>query len=77
MNNQTAMNVGIVSSLIMPSEAIWNLASNLMTSPLAAAFGATPFSYARNPSPLMIAYTFLYLAGFLAFALANFHKRDL
>ncbi len=47
-NNQTAMNVGIVSSLIMPCEVIWNLASNLMTNKLANAFGATPFSFAHN-----------------------------
>ncbi len=77
LSNQTAMNVGILSSLIMPSEAVWNLASNQMTSPILTTFGATPFSYARTPSPLMIVYTGLYLAGFLAFALVNFSRRDL
>ena len=77
LNNQTAVNVGIVSSLLMPSEAVWNLASKLMTDTLASAIGATPFSYGVSPSPLMIDFTFLYLAGFLAYAFYKFNRRDL
>ena len=77
MKNQTAMDLGISSSLLMPSEAIWNLASNRMTNQLASSFGATPFSFALTPSPLMIAYTLVYLFGFLSLAVWNFTRRDL
>ena len=77
LKNQTAMDIGIISSLLMPSEAIWNLAANRMTSQLASSFGATPFSFALTPSPLMIVYTVIYLVGFLGIALWNFSHRDL
>jgi Cu-processing system permease protein len=77
LKNQTAIDIGITSSLLMPSEAIWNLAANRMTSQLASSFGATPFSFALTPSPLMIIYTVVYLIGFLSLALWNFAHRDL
>lgn len=77
LKNQTAINVGITSSLLMPSEAIWNLAANRMTNQLANSFGATPFSFALTPSPMMIAYTFAYLLAFIGVAVWNFNHRDL
>lgn len=77
LSNQTAIDIGIVSSLIMPCEAIWNLASNRMTSTLATAFGATPFSYALVPSPAMIVYTGVYLVVFILSTVRNFARRDL
>jgi Cu-processing system permease protein len=75
--NQTAINVGILSSLIMPSEAMWNMASQNMTSTLLNSFGASPFSYGATPSVWMVLYTFLYLLGFLVYAVRVFSRRDL
>jgi ABC-type transport system involved in multi-copper enzyme maturation permease subunit len=77
LNNNTAVNVGIISSLLMPAEAIWNLASNQMTSAAMRLIGASPFSFNSTPSPLMVAYTFVYLAAFLFFAVWTFSSRDL
>jgi len=75
--NHTAVLVGIVSSLIMPTEALWHRASFEMSSPLIATLGFSPFSSPSTPSPLMIAYAALYAAGALAIALRTFASRDL
>jgi Cu-processing system permease protein len=77
LNNATAVNVGIVSSLLMPAEAIWNLASNQMTSAAMRLMGASPFSFSSTPSTLMVVYTFVYLAAFLLIAVRTFSSRDL
>lgn len=78
INNQTAINVGIISSLLMPSEAVWNLAAYKMTSPILIALGPiSPFSVGSPPSNWMIVYTFLYLFVFFAYAVHTFSTRDL
>lgn len=80
VQNQTAVNVGIISSLIIPSEALWRRASFEMTPPLAQTLGAAvagPFVTLSVPSPLMVAYAGLYLAIALALAVRQFSRRDL
>lgn len=74
---QAAINIGVITSLILPSEALWRRAAYEMQSPLASAFGVTPFSSGSTPSLLMIAYAGLYLLVGLALALRSFQKRDL
>jgi Cu-processing system permease protein len=77
MNNQTAVDLGILSSLLLPSEALWNKAAGLMTSPLASISGITPFTAASQPSPLMLVYAFVYLLLVLFIAIRRFGARDL
>ena len=77
LNNQTAINLGIFSSLLLPSEAIWNKATTLMTSPLLNMMGMTPFTSASEPSLLMVLYAGLYLLAALSIAIWRFGKRDL
>ena len=62
LQNQTAINIGILCSLILPSEALWKRAAYEMQSPLVAALGVSPFSAASVPSPLMVGYAILYAA---------------
>jgi hypothetical protein len=69
--------VGIVSSLLMPSEALWRRAAFEMTSPLARMVSFGPFSSASVPSPAMIIYGGLYLAAALVIAVRTFSRRDL
>lgn len=70
--------VGIVASILMPTEAVWRRAAFDMESPLA---GSLPqfaiFSDVSIPSPAMIAYSSLYLAVVLAIAIYHFAQRDL
>jgi hypothetical protein len=75
--NQTAINIGILSSLIIPSEALWKRAAYEMQSPLVRALGFSPFSSSSVPSAAMIAYAGLYGLVALLLAIRQFHRRDL
>ena len=77
INNATAIRVGIVTSLIIPSEALWRRAAFEMQTPLAGVLGMSPFGTISVPSLLMIAYAVLYLIGAVALAVSNFARRDL
>lgn len=77
VSNQTAVNVGIISSLIIPSEALWRRAAYEMQSPLSGALGMSPFGTVSVPSLLMIGYAVLYLLAALSLAVRVFQKRDL
>jgi ABC-type transport system involved in multi-copper enzyme maturation permease subunit len=69
--------VGILTSLIMPSEAIWRRAAFEMESPLSGALQFSPFSDISIPSGGMIAYACVYLLIALGIAVYHFGERDL
>jgi len=77
LNNQTAINIGVICSLIMPSEALWKRAAYEMQSPVAAALGFSPFTTNSVPSPLMIVYAGIYMVVALYVAVRLFSRRDL
>lgn len=78
IGNQSAINIGIISSLILPSEALWRRAAYEMRSPLVSAVGFSPFTSGSSiPSPFMILYAMLFLAATLALAVRFFGRRDL
>lgn len=73
----TAIKMGIITSLIMPSEALWKRAAHEIESPLAAALGFTPFTVGAYPSNAMIFYTLIYLAVAIGLTVYQFNRRDL
>jgi len=77
INNLTAINIGIISSLIIPSEALWKRAAHEMSSPLARTLGFSPFSSPSVPSTLMVWYAVGYMLVALILAIRFFTKRDL
>jgi Cu-processing system permease protein len=77
LGNTPARLTGIVASLLIPSEALWQLAAYLMQPPLAQDMTLTLFSPASVPSPNMVIWAAGYTIGFLALALWSFSKRDL
>lgn len=77
INNQTAINIGIISSLIIPSEALWKRAAHEMSSPLARTIGFSPFSSPSVPSTLMVWYSVGYMLVALFLAIRFFNNRDL
>jgi Cu-processing system permease protein len=77
LHNQTAVQVGIVSSLIIPSEALWRRAAYEMQSPIAGVLGISPFGTVSVPSLLMVGYAILYLLAALFLAVRIFQNRDL
>jgi ABC-type transport system involved in multi-copper enzyme maturation permease subunit len=79
VNNETVVNIGIVSSLIMPSEALWRLAAYQMQSPLTRDLGLSvgPFGATSLPSTAMVVYAALYIGVVLGLAMLLFQRRDL
>jgi Cu-processing system permease protein len=78
LKNETAVNLGVISSLILPSEALWNKAAALMTSPLMTTMGITPFFTAGSePSALMLVYAGLYLLLVVGLAVRRLGGREL
>ncbi len=77
LQNQTAVKVGILSSLLLPSEALWKRAAHEMSPPLAQVLVGSPFTSPSVPSPLMVAYACAYLGVALLLAIRWFGRRDL
>ena len=77
IQNTTAVKVGILTSLIIPSEALWHRAAYEMQSPLSGVLGLSPFGTTSVPSPLMIGYAVVYLLAALGLTVAIFQRRDL
>ena len=76
-NTPKAVAVGVVASMMMPSESLWRRAAFEMQSPLATAVNMSPFSGASVPSPMMIGYAALYMAVFFVLAIRRLSNRDL
>jgi len=76
-NSPRLVTVGIVSSLLMPSEALWHRASFEMQSSLARTLQFTPFANASAPSFAMVGYAVVYLMIAFAIAIGHFRERDL
>lgn len=78
VHNAGMINVGIVSSLLMPTDAIYRMAvyytAGLSGSGAIYEFG--PFGAASVPSNWMLVYAILYLIVILCLAAAGFNKKD-
>jgi Cu-processing system permease protein len=80
LQNNAAINIGIVSSLLIPSEALWRRAAYEMTPAIAQVIGISfsgPMITASVPSALMVAYAGVYLVIALAIGVRAFGSRDL
>lgn len=71
------VDLGIVASLVMPSDALWRRAAFRMQPPLLGAMGVSPFSSATVPSLVMILYAGIYALAALLVAQVLFERRDL
>ena len=76
-HSQGAVNVGIVASILMPSESLWRRAAFEMQSPLMGVLNMSPFSTLSAPSRMMVAYAVVYLLVALGLAVRRFRLRDL
>lgn len=77
LGNQAAIRVGIVTSLILPTEALWKRAAYLMQPAVYQSFASTPFAVTSVPSPAMVYYSLVYCLAVVAMAVATFDRRDL
>jgi ABC-type transport system involved in multi-copper enzyme maturation permease subunit len=78
LDSQAAVMLGIASSLLMPSEALWKRAAYEMRSLVVDTTGFSPFTSGSSiPSPLMIGYAVLYAVVALGLAIWSLERRDL
>lgn len=74
---KACVDVGILASLIMPSDAIWRRVAMKVQPPVLGAAGVSPFSSSMVPSNAMMVYAAVYALAGLAIALIVFERRDL
>jgi hypothetical protein len=80
VHNPSVVNVGIISSLILPTEAVFRRAAYLMSTPASQALGGLasgPLFVVSVPSSAMVVYALLYLIALLGLAVRQFGRRDL
>ncbi len=79
LENETAVDLGILASLILPVDILWKKASALFAPPtMLTQFNlAGPFAVSSQPSDLMIGYALVYLLVLLLLAVWSIHRRDL
>jgi ABC-type transport system involved in multi-copper enzyme maturation permease subunit len=75
--NQIAMKIGIITSLILPSDALWKRAAHELQSPIVSALGISPFTTQAYPSGVMVAFAILYMLVAFGLAVSRFNQRDL
>ena len=76
--NETAVDIGIITSLLMPTESLWRKATVLFRPETASGMDiAGPFMVVAQPSDLMIGYSLVYIAALIALALFLFTRRDI
>ena len=69
--------LGVISSLILPSESLWRRAAYVMQTPMAGSLSFSPFANVSIPSVTAVAYAVVYLACMLGVAIYHFDRRDL
>lgn len=81
MRSASLVNAGIISSLIMPADAIYRrLSYTLLASsdnPMRALEQMGPFGSQSPPSNAMLLYTLVYMTAALAMAVRAFNRRDI
>ncbi|MEN6391214.1 MAG: ABC transporter permease subunit [Syntrophomonas sp.] len=79
IHSSAMVNVGVVTSLLLPTDAVYRLAINQLLSSVPSAsiqLGLTPFGVVSLPSAGMIVYILFYIIIFLVLAIRGFSRRD-
>jgi Cu-processing system permease protein len=76
--NETAVDLGIAASLIMPADVVWKKALSLFLPEFTSSpMSGGPFAVTSQPNNLMIVYAAAYALVLLLLALWSFSRRDL
>lgn len=76
-SNESARTIGTVASLIMPTEALWQLAAHHMQPDLMRDLHMTPFSPASVPTLAMVWWAAAYMIAVLVIGMRWFSRRAL
>jgi Cu-processing system permease protein len=74
---KTCVDLGILASLLMPTDALWRRVAFLVQPPILGAAGVSPFSSPAMPSAAMVIYAAVYSVLALMLASLAFQRRDL
>ena len=78
LDNQVMQNIGIISSLLLPSDALWRMAAQrLNVQELAVLAGGGPFVGASDPSAIMLLWALLYITCAVLIGVRVFARKDL
>jgi hypothetical protein len=69
--------LGVLSSLIMPTESLWRRAAYEMQTPLAGSLSFSPFANVSIPSVTAVVYAGGYFVFILGAAMVSLNRRDL
>jgi len=75
--SQHIVTLGVITSLIMPSESLWRRAAYVMQTPLAASLSFSPFANVSIPSTMALVYAAVFAVIVFAAALRRLSTRDL
>jgi ABC-type transport system involved in multi-copper enzyme maturation permease subunit len=75
--SQHIVTLGVVTSLIMPSESLWRRAAYVMQTPLAASLSFSPFANVSIPSQSAVVYAAVFGMAMFSLAVLVFTTRDL
>jgi Cu-processing system permease protein len=75
LESRAAVNIGIITSLALPVEALWRRAAYLMQPPIMSSI-PSPFSGVSPPSTAMVLYALAYAVVALLLAMRSFGRRD-
>ncbi|MGF1507462.1 MAG: ABC transporter permease subunit [Anaerolineae bacterium] len=75
LGSSTAQDLGILSSLLLPSEALWRYAAGMLQeNSVLGAFG--PFTITSQPSDAFVFYSIVYVIVMLVLSMWAFSRRD-
>jgi Cu-processing system permease protein len=78
LDNDTMVRIGILTSVIVPSDAMWKLASYVVQPRIAVnMLGPNPFGTAAPPSDFAVRYALVYCATLVLTSMLVFNRRDI
>jgi ABC-type transport system involved in multi-copper enzyme maturation permease subunit len=78
LDNQTMIDIGIISSAVVPSDAMWKLASYVVQPTVAVNLvGPNPFGTSTPPSAFAVQYAICYCIIVVAASMVVFQRRDI
>jgi len=75
--SDTLQTIGIVSSLILPTDSMYRLTTNMIMSNQLLNINVDIFPSSNPPSIAMLVYTFFYVVAVIFFTVRGFNKKDI
>jgi Cu-processing system permease protein len=78
IDNDTMVRIGVLTSVLVPSDSIWKLASYVVQPSLAVnLMGPNPFGTSAPPSDFAVKYAIVYCAALVFTSMLVFRRRDI